>query len=335
VQGNPDCVAALSLLAVVCAAAIKDGTLQLIWDEATAGVANYKVFRVDNGGHALMGTATERYFLVKKPSEGYQNLCFAVEALVGTTASADSPAYCYAPGATASTRSFNPSHTSTQVDWSAPTLSKCIGVPNGAFFFQTSDNAFGEQFTTFFPFLRGEGPLSGSSAVGGVFTGREEAVYAVTTATGGGIGASFACHTPQAIVKVDARAAGAAYDLHDLANHKVYSATLTLRSSQTVRFDSNRFTLYTGGWCPIIVGAATREWWIAPVGNLTSSATGRLPIATPPAAPLDVTSLVASWSSFTNSYGFIVENAEASSAAIHSDGCVMKLDDPVLQVVYF
>jgi hypothetical protein len=102
-----------------------------------------------------------------------------------------------------------------------------------------------------------------------------------------------------------------------------------------VRFDSNRFTLYTGGWCPIIVGAATREWWIAPVGNLTSSATGRLPIATPPAAPLDVTSLVASWSSFTNSYGFIVENAEASSAAIHSDGCVMKLDDPVLQVVYF
>jgi len=109
VQSKADCAAALSLAAIICGAAVTKGDLQLIWDESDKTVAGYKVYQVDQiGGHKLLGTSTgtTRYYLVKKAPEGYANLCFAVAAYVGSQTSGDSSRYCYAPGATATTRSF-------------------------------------------------------------------------------------------------------------------------------------------------------------------------------------------------------------------------------------
>ena len=95
-----DCARVLALAAFVCDAAVKAGDLQLIWDESDKRVTGRNVYRVDGGGHTLLGAApgTARYYLVKKPSGGYASMSFVVQALVGNQASADGARYCYAPG---------------------------------------------------------------------------------------------------------------------------------------------------------------------------------------------------------------------------------------------
>ena len=115
VQSKADCAAALSLMAVICGAAVTEGSLQLIWDESDKSANGYKVYELGAGGHKLLGTSTARYYSVKRPSEGDANLCFAVEASVGSRTSADSSHYCYAPGATAVTRSFKPINRATRI----------------------------------------------------------------------------------------------------------------------------------------------------------------------------------------------------------------------------
>lgn len=119
VQSKADCATVLSLLAAICDAAVKAGDLQLIWDGSDKTATGYNVYQVDRiGGHKLVGTPTARYYVVKKPREGYANLCFAVAATAGKQTSPESPRYCYAPDGTATTRSFQaqPHHHTSHVE---------------------------------------------------------------------------------------------------------------------------------------------------------------------------------------------------------------------------
>lgn len=331
VQSKADC-AVLSLMAVICDAAVRAGDLQLIWDDSNKTVTGYKVFRVDGGGHQLLGTPTVRYFVVKKPSEGYANLCFAVQALAGEQTSADSARYCYAPGATATTRSFKPSHMVTQVTWQQPPY---INWDCGA-------------YAAFFPFVKNtqppyspfsqlqkQPPTSGQKGVVGVYAGNEEAFVANTSrsaiapCTGSVSGPGYALAEVNAL-------AGMAFDLGELTKHKFYSASLALESVQTLVFASGKFTLRNGGWCAVSVGAATREWRIAPLGNLTSSKHGLVTLASHPPSSIDVSPIVSVWASekYAAAFGFIVAKLPGPSP-VRSTACVTKFAAPSLKVVYF
>lgn len=338
VQSKADCATALSLLAAICGAAIKEGALQLIWDESSSAVDGFKVYRVDGGGHQLLGTASARYYVVPKRSEGYGNLCFAVEAYAGSETSKDSPHYCYAPGATATTRSFIPSHMVTEVDWKAPSNLVC-GLQNlpGSGIFQGADKILGGDFTALFPILSSELKTQGRIKADGLYAGNEWAILGANQYTWKSFfGAVASCTGPTVAVHIKA-IAGAAFDVGALTKHKLYSATLTLEASRTVGFPSQKFRLSKGGWCPIYVEVANREWWIAPLGNLTYKAFGRVKVATQPPIPIDVTSLVSSWASGRGTnYGFILASTRLRGTAPRtSNACLMRFEKPSLQIVYF
>jgi len=343
VQSKADCAAALSLMAVFCGTAVTDGTLQLIWDESDKSATGYKVYELGAGGRTLLGMSTARYYLVKRPSEGYANLCFAVEASVGSRTSAESSHYCYAPGATAVTRSVKPSHTVTQVAWTSPSGVACNGLTvnapePGSFFFQGADKDFGSAFTAFFPWLSNEPSTSGRVGVGGVYAGNEAAVMRVDVQGGAFTIVNCTVVQNQRITAQIHALGGTAFNLGTLVHHKLYSASLTLNVSQTVNFTSNKATVSNGGWCPIFIGAANRQWWLSPLGNLTYNNSGRIQVVSQPAAPIDVTALVSAWASvrYANNYGFIVASTlPAGAVPIVSNACLTKFSTPSLQVVYF
>ena len=338
VQSKADCVAVLSLLAAICDSAVKQGDLQLIWDESDKAVTGYKVFRVDGGGHQLLGTVTKRYFLVKKPSEGYANLCFAVQALAGKQTSADSPRYCYAPGATATTRSFKASFTQTQVAWSASKVDCGSGPFPASAFFQAADKE--GAFTAFFPPLRNEPPTSGSIGVLGVYAGAEAALLSLQQHAdifGYKQFCSGNYKGTNPSVQVNALA-GMAFDLGELARHKFYSAALTLESVQTLVYTSGKFTLQGGGWCAVHVGAATREWRLSPLGNMTYSKRGLVTLSSHPQPGIDVSPIVSVWASqrYAAAYGFIVAGLlQPGPNPPTSEACLTKYASPSLKVVYF
>jgi len=127
VQSKADCTT-LAIAALFCDTGVRAGDLQLLWDDSDKAVTGYKVYQLNlfSGARQLLGTAA-RYFLVKKPRSGYTFLCFVVQASTAKGTSADSARYCYAPGATATTRSFQPSHAVTQVTWNAPVFQSWSG----------------------------------------------------------------------------------------------------------------------------------------------------------------------------------------------------------------
>ena len=344
VQSKADCKT-ITLAAFVCDAAVRAGDLQLIWDEPNKAATGYKVFRVDAGAHQLLGTATPRYFLVKKPPEGYANLCFAVQAVVANRPSADSARYCYAPGATATTRALKASHIVTQVSWSTPTGINCGGPSlSGSAFFQGADKVYGSDFTAFFPFLRSASPNSGRATVSnGVYAGSEAALLKVNVKQPDGSnlfgGSSFCSVPPNGTATVEANAvAGVAFDLGDLASHKFYSAALTLESVQTLVVASGKAVLQGGGWCAVKLGAASREWRISPLGNLTYAKRGAIALSAHPPAQTDVTPIVSRWASqkYAASYGFIVAGVLVPGPHPPTgEACVTKYASPSLKVVYF
>lgn len=343
VQSKADCAAALSLMAVICGTAVTQGSLQLIWDETDKSATGYQVYELGGGGHKLLGTSTARYYLVKRPAEGYANLCFAVEASVGSRSSADSAHYCYAPGATAVTRSFTPSHTVTQIAWTSPPGVACNGLTvnapePGSFFFQGADKDYGSAFTAFFPWLTNEPSTSGQVGVGGVYAGNEAALMRVDVHSGTFTIVNCTVVQGQRLTAQIHALGGAAFNLGALVHRKLYSASLTLNVSQTVKLTSNKATVSNGGWCPIFIGAANREWWLSPLGNLTYNSAGRILAVSQPAAPIDVTALVSAWASvrYANNYGFIVAGTlPASAVPVVSNACLTKFSSPSLHVVYF
>jgi hypothetical protein len=297
VQSKADCAAALSLMAIICGTAVTEGSLQLIWDESDKSATGYKVYELGGGGHKLLGTSTARYYLVKRQSEGYANLCFAVEASVGSRTSADRSHYCYAPGATAVTRSFKPSHTDTQVAWMSPSGVACNGLmvnapEPGSFFFQGADKDYGSAFTAFFPWLTNEPSTSGEVGVGGIYAGNEAAVMRVDVHGGTFTIVNCSVAQGQRLMAQIHALGGVAFNLGALAHHTLYSASLTLDVSQIVSLTANKSTVSNGGWCPIFIGAAHRQWWLSPLGNLTYNNAGRIVAASRPTVPIDVTPLV-------------------------------------------
>ena len=128
---------------------------------------------------------------------------------------------------------------------------------------------------------------------------------------------------------------GVAFNLGALAHHTLYSASLTLDVSQIVSLTGNKATVSNGGWCPTFIGAANRQWWLSPPGNLTNAA--RIVAASRQTVPIDVTPLVSAWASvrYANNYGFIVVGTlPASAVPIASNPCLTK-SSPSLHVAYF
>ena len=321
---------------------MKEGDLQLTWGKSGKTVAGYKVYQFGADGRKRLGTSTPSYSLVKKPSEGYANLCFAVEAYVGSQTSKDSSQYCYAPGATAATRSFKPDHTVTQVSWQTETDIRLCPGSTGAPAFTLSKKGTDNSgpLTAFFPGLLNEQPNQGRVGVSGVCIGNAAGILNVKW----NISLFNPCFPkmPSGSLTTGPMTinafAGTACSLGELTGHKLYSAVLTLNPSQTVAFASGKFTLSKSGQCPMWVQAANREWWLTPLGNLIYNKSGQAQIENRPANNIDVSSIVSAWASvkYANNYGCIVENNPPSGAVpITSFACLTKFSNPSLQVVYF
>lgn len=240
----------------------------------------------------------------------------------------------------ARTESFaKPKGVTTVVYFTAPTIECKQGQTlTGAQIFKAIDTDAGSAFTAIVPvILTAFGP-TGLAPINEprVIAGTETAIlgYDVKHAGGGPWWGAGYCprSAPRATVQVKARA-GVLFDLKSLANHKVYSATLTLEPSQTVNFGSGRFTLSPGGRCHILVAAADQKW----TGDLTYSRPGLVRLENQPTDAVDVTKLVSSWASHAdaNDYGFIIASDLPSSAPVASNACLTRFATPSLKVVYF
>jgi len=345
VQSNADCAAglgaaALGFAAAVCDGTIKTGDLQLIWDESDKAVTGYKVYQVDRvgaGSHTLLGaaTGTTRYYLVKKPSGGYANMCFAVQAYVGSRASTDSSHYCYAPGATATTLTLKPSHTVTYVNLQWNDI-RC----STSEIFKAANRDFGSAFTTFFPWLLNEngGGGSGRRTVDSVYVGNETVVWKNQRSCKNGNPIQDAGIQAFANVSFD-------LDLKTLAKHKLYSATLTLEPVQTVVLASGKVTLSRGNWCQTFIG-------ITENGNPTIPSAFNAPPYGPTVVPhgpargaasINVTGIVYAWvKGVPYGKGFGVGTGHPLEYSLQgfffptaSFVCLTKFSTPSLQVVYF
>jgi hypothetical protein len=327
-------------LAVLCDAAVKAGDLQLIWNESDKSVTGYTVYQVSGGSHTRLGTAsgTARYYLVKRPSGGYANMCFAVEADVGSQASADSAQYCYAPGAAATNVSLKPSHASTYVSvtWS---YYQCL--PSEVF--KAANRDFGSAFTMFFPWLlndkeaRSHGPIKD-----GVFAGNETALWKNQPHCKLGLGYDYIQAAQiQAFADLDF-----GLDLGTLANHKLYSATLTLEPSQSVILASGKVTLSRGHWCETYIGFSNGSG----PPNIPSALAFSVPTIprgqAKGAASLNITPFVSAfvyaWTyhHITNTFGIGTtaptgRNLQGYLAPTASYVCLTKFSNPSLQLVYF
>jgi hypothetical protein len=327
VQSKSDCAAVLSLAAFVCDAAVRAGDLQLIWDESNKTVTGYKVYRVDRSGHTLLGaaTGTARYYLVKRPSAGYTNMCFAVQADTGSHASADSSHYCYASGATATTRTFKPSHTGTYVGV-AYASDQC----SPSEIYKAANRDFGSAFTTFFSWLLNE--KWPSQPVDGVYAGTEAVVWknpppctSKTSVPGH--------HIQNAKMRAWAKVV---FDLGTLAhsgNHKVYSAALTLEPLQTVSLASGKATLSRGQWC---------ETWAIWVGTCCPPG----PTGRGSGTSVNVVNIVQQWIWYGSTSGTEVGAFSVMPWLRYVVGpspvfpnetyvCLTKFSTPSLQLVYF
>ena len=332
VQSQADCATALTLLAAICDAAITAGDLQLIWGESNKSVTGYKVYRVDGGGHSLLGaaTGTARYYLVNKPSGGYAGMCFAVQANVGSETSPDSSHYCYGPGGTITTLSLTPSRMGTRVTWSVSAYLGCTNVnasPASAFF-KAVDSEFGSAFTAFFPgLLNNKGGV-----VDGVYAGNELATWTSReSCKEKGTG-------PYTYAEINAFA-GVLFNLGALTNHKLYSATLTFKPLQTVRFAHGKYTVSSGISCQASVGVPTA--YLSASGPAIPSAAYATAPPIPVAASMNVTSMVAFWIQYKFNEGFLVSTPAPPywrSSYVTPTGksaCLTKFSSPSLKLVYF
>jgi len=328
VQSKTDCAAALSLLAVICDAAVRAGDLSLIWDESENTVAGYKVYQYGGRGDTFLGTAPARYYVIKKPPGGYANLCFAVAAYVGSRTSPVSQRYCYAPGATATTRSLKPSHAATVV----PYLVVLNCPPNSA----QSGASYSPRLpgvTVLFPWL--PYMAQGKQTLNGTYVGNAVSTH-VPVATPSCQNSSVAS------VSVWMNAfSGVAFDTGSLRGHRIYSATLTLTALQTVTAAAGTFKLSNGGWCAMWVRAGINPWWLGPSGNLFGAPEGQVKVVSRPATgTIDVTATVAA---FGLPYGIILMSPDTPPNAPQNNylvpnatnTCLTKFSTPSLQVVSF
>lgn len=326
VQSKTDCAAVLELWGFLCDGAVKAGDLQLIWDESEKGATGYNVYRVDGGRHILLGaaTGTARYYFVKKPSGGYAHTCFAVQAFVGSRASADSSNYCYTSGATATVRSLKPTHTGTSVAW-IYAYNQCDSVEA----FKDANRDFGSAFTMFFPWLLTE--KAPSHPMDGVYAGTEAAVWKTPPpCTNDFYPSGLGHHIQYAKIRAWAKVI---FDLGTIAHNpsrKLYSAILTLEPLQTVSLVSGKATSSRGQWCELWVGTC------CPAGP-TEEGSG---------TSVNVFGMVQQWISqgatggtevgaFSVTPWLRVYAGQAPLYPSETHVCLTKFSTPSLQLVYF
>jgi len=342
VQSDADCSATPS--STDCVADIPKGRLQLIWDPVK-GADSYKVFRVDGNGHNLLpGSPTAPYYKVDKPSEGYANLCFAIEAVVHGQSSSDSPKHCYQDGDTAATRSFAQSEFAAQVDWNLPAINCGNGnVPPSTFFASISTKFNQGNFTSFFPwFADSVTTLTGSAPdATGISAGKEVVLTSVTATSKALFGNTVFCSTnePSGQVTREARSGVAFDDLKKLGKHKIYSAALTLESpTGLLTGNGGLFHVTNGTGCgEVSVRAANKDWELSLIGNLSGAAAGEVHADVSGAPkPIDVGKIVSTWASdnWAADYGFVVTSS--TKLLPNADGvCFTQFKKAQLDIVYF
>jgi len=336
VQSKQDCASALSLMAVLCDANVKAGVLQLVWRDSATKLDGYKIYRAERGHRNLIQTLSNgpspKYAAIKKPSGGYKNACYSVTAYLGRRESA-SAQYCVAAGATASTETFAPAHVRSYVTISNPGLYD-PNNNNGQLPLSTLLSWLKSSgFDTLLPAQLNSGQAASINGTG--YVGYQSGYVSEPNPSNG----EFYTGTNHGFVRINSRAA---YDfnLGKLSNHPIYSATLTLDVSQSMRDNAthNRFVISDYSCADrYLLG---RDFWWSQNGPLSNVSPGA-PISSQkgPVVTVDVTKTVADWAGGLPSYGFILSNALADVKGAQPGypdlACFTKYYREQLQVVHF
>jgi hypothetical protein len=339
VQSKHDCASALALLATICDAAVKSGELQLLWNDKATALDGYKIYRVDGGRHAVVTTttngATPKYGVVSRPNGGYKGACYAVTAYQGARESAQSSRYCVQSGSTASTETFSPAHVRSYVTVSNPGI---VDLNNNNATLPLSTLLSWLHKSGFDTLIPSQVADSGhaSSVNGTAYVGYQYAFVHETVPTGG----EFYSGTDHGWVKIASRG-GYDFNLSKLANRKIYSATLTLNVSQTVRDASSHTRFATSDYsCADLYWLGKDFWWSqsGPLNNVIAG--GKLSMQPGPSVTVDMTPVVANWAAAGDQrdYGFILSNsiADVNASTPYADlACFTKYYNAQLKVIYF
>ncbi len=346
VQSVQDCVDAFgSHDDANCESIVRQGGLQMIWDDAATRLDGYHVDRVTTSGDVQVAdskTASgqqlpRKYANIVKPNGGYTGSCYTVIAYRGEQTSAKSAPYCYAWDATATTETFDPKRVESRVTWSAPSISNCspdISLNT----FLTTANHGGTGFTLFFPWLLSQQQLAGNATHPDAIVGDEAMILDLHYSNG----LFSLCATgelPTATVRIDSRA-GVDFDLAKLAGHRIFSATLGLDVADAVGFSRDAELFYDGPKisCATDFDIALGEWWNSPTSWDYKKSSSTAENKAEPSVSSDVTPIVATWAGNRDlgDDGFIVRSVYSDVPVPLGPGaCMTKYSNPRLTVVYF
>jgi hypothetical protein len=346
VQTKTDCAFVSLAATAACDAAVRAGTLQLLWDEPSPKVDGYRLYRVDGGHHALIektaNGAAPAFVVVPKPRDGYLKKCYVVVAYAGSSESAPSPQYCVGFGAVAFVRSLSPDRVASLVHWSVPALyARCKAeTPSNplapAQVFQMTQPL---GFTTFLPWLSSfrNPQLVGSTRQLAVAFAGVEAYGLITSVDAGFVSACPNGNNSLAGYAMVTARTGLDFDLRRLAGHKIYAARLTLDAAQALRNDGSKYIVANDYSCATSLAVATDAWWRA--GDMPYHKEGQATfgLAPVPSVTLDVTPIIAQWAGAFDrgDYGFVLRSRLEDGTPIQNFACLTQYTNPQLDLVFF
>jgi len=347
VQNKHDCAFVSNTQSANCDAAVRGGQLQLRWDEQTAKIDGYKIYRVDGKRHVLIATMPNgiapAFGIVPKPRDGYIGKCYTVVAYQGSADSADSPQFCAQVGATSGTRLVGPDRVATMVHWSVPSLyARCKSeTPTNqlspAQIFRLTQNS---GFTSFFPWLTSflNPETDGSARQLNVAFAGLQAYGLVTGVDGNFVPACPANANAIAGYAMVTARTGLGFNLRRFGGHKIYSATLTLDAPQALRVVSTKtFGAQNSYSCATSLAVANSAWWRSGPMSFHPQGQATFGFAPVPSVTLDVTPIVAEWAGNfdRNDYGFVLRSRLEDGTPIDSFACMTRYANPRLEVVFF
>jgi hypothetical protein len=346
VQTQRDCAFVTAAASAACDAAVRGGSLQLLWDEPSAKVDGYKLYRVDGKRHVLVGRTANgvapAFALVPVPRDGYMRKCYVVTAYLGSSESAASDQYCVGRGAIAYVRTLAPDRLASVVHWSVPTLyARCKGeTPSNPL---APAQVFGMTqslgFTSFLPWLTSfrNPELQGATRQLSVAFAGVQAYGLITSVNAGFVsGCPNGNNSLAGYAMVSART-GLDFDLRRLAGHKIYTARLTLTASQALRNDGSRYFAANDYSCATSLAVATDAWWRS--GNMPYHQDGQATfgLAPVPSLTLDVTPIIAGWAANfdRDDYGFVLRSRLEDGTPVQNYACMTQYTNPRMDLVFF
>jgi hypothetical protein len=346
VQTQRDCAFVTLAASAACDAAVRNGSLQLLWDEASTKVDGYKLYRVDAHHHAVVfrtaNGVAPAFALIPAPRDGYMGKCYAVTAYSGSAESSPSPEYCVARGAIAYVRTLGPDRLASLIHWSVPTLyTKCKGEePSGIL---APAQIFGMTqalgFTTFLPWLTSfrNGQLVGATRQLNVAFVGIQAYGLVTNVNAGFVSGCPNGNNSLAGYAVVTARTGIDFDLRRLAGHKIYAARLTFTASQALRNDGNRYFAANDYSCATSLAVANDAWWREGDMPFHKDAQATFGLAPVPSLTLDVTPVIAGWASTfdRDDYGFVLRSRLEDGTPVQNYSCMTEYTNPRMDLVFF